>query len=295
MPMLGIMASQISGHLAGPVFLSISNTSGTKAQTSVDGITWTARTLPSTASWGFPAYGNGLYMAANGTTTYATSTNAITWTSRSATYALNGIAYGNSKWVAVTSDGSTNAQTSTDGITWTSRTIGAGNRYAPLVYGASGFATPLYDSANMQTSSDGITWTNRSLANANYWAAMNYDNGVYFAAQNGDSSYAYSTNNTSYTGGTWSALYYRQGAYGASTWVIVYLSNNTCLSSTNGTTSWTTRTLPSSGNWTGCAYGNGVFVATKSGSDGAATSTDGTTWTARTMSSTSNWSYMVYA
>lgn len=57
----------------------------------------------------------------------------------------------------------------------------------------------------------------------------------------------------------------------------------------------TSGTLPSTGQWTGVAYGNGVFVAVKWGVTGAfATSPDGVTWTARNAPSDQSWTGVAY-
>ena len=60
--------------------------------------------------------------------------------------------------------------------------------------------------------------------------------------------------------------------------------------SPNNVKTWTTKTMPSSANWSRIAYGNGTFVAIiASATNKCATSTDGSTWTQRTMSSSQNW------
>jgi hypothetical protein len=56
----------------------------------------------------------------------------------------------------------------------------------------------------------------------------------------------------------------------------------------------TARTLPTSGNWTSAAYGNGTFVAVAQNSNAAATSSDGVTWTARTLPTSSTWVSVAY-
>lgn len=71
-------------------------------------------------------------------------------------------------------------------------------------------------------------------------------------------------------------------------------SSNAAASSPDGI-SWTARTMPSSQTWSASTYGNGTFVAVSNGpSNGAATSTDGINWTARTLPATANWSSVAY-
>ena len=60
--------------------------------------------------------------------------------------------------------------------------------------------------------------------------------------------------------------------------------------SPNNVKTWTTKTMPSSANWSRIAYGNGTFVAIiLNTTDQCATSTDGSTWTQRTMASSQAW------
>jgi hypothetical protein len=78
--------------------VAISSTSGTIAAYSLDGITWTASTLPSTASWTYVTYGQGVFLAVSGTTAAATSPDGITWTARTTSTAASGfsaVTFGN--------------------------------------------------------------------------------------------------------------------------------------------------------------------------------------------------------
>ena len=63
---------------------------------------------------------------------------------------------------------------------------------------------------------------------------------------------------------------------------------------TSDGSSWTSRTMPSSQNWTSVTFGNGLFVAVSSGGNVAATSPDGITWTARTLPSSASWSAVTF-
>jgi hypothetical protein len=62
----------------------MSSLSSAAAATSTDGITWTARTLPSSAGWASVTYGNGTFVAVAGgydaSAAAASSTDGITWT-----------------------------------------------------------------------------------------------------------------------------------------------------------------------------------------------------------------------
>jgi hypothetical protein len=52
--------------------------------------------------------------------------------------------------------------------------------------------------------------------------------------------------------------------------------------SSNGT-SWTQRTLPSSANWLGIAYGNGIWTITNQNTNYTAVSPDGINWGIETL------------
>jgi hypothetical protein len=73
-------------------FVAVSNTSGTIAAYSLDGITWIASTLPATASWTKITYGQGVFLAVSTTTAAATSPDGVTWTLRATSTAASGFA-----------------------------------------------------------------------------------------------------------------------------------------------------------------------------------------------------------
>jgi hypothetical protein len=58
--------------------------------------------------------------------------------------------------------------------------------------------------------------------------------------------------------------------------------------------SWTAATLPASVAWYAVAYGGGVFVATASGTATAAYSADGITWSSSTLPTSGNWYGLAY-
>jgi hypothetical protein len=90
------------------VFVAVSGNPGTVAATSQDGITWTARTLPSSKTWSSVTYGNGVFMAVSFDTNYdstvaATSPDGIIWTARTLPISQywSSVTYGNGKFVVV--------------------------------------------------------------------------------------------------------------------------------------------------------------------------------------------------
>jgi hypothetical protein len=138
-------------------------------------------------------------------------------------------------------------------------------------------------------STDGIDWTNVTVSGSSSgYSTVIYGNGLYVAWANsggaGSTTYATSTNGTSWTHRTLSATNVntiRPSAYGNGTYIGVIQSSAFLVTSTNGT-SWTVRSMPSSQNWYSAAYGNGTFFTHSVANTTAATSPDGITWTART-------------
>ena len=111
---------------------------------------WTARTLPSSASWSAVTYGNGLFVAvASGGTVAATSPDGITWTARTlpSSASWEAVTYGNGLFVAV-ANGGTVAATSPDGITWTARTLPSSSTWSAVTYGNGIFVAVASSSAS---------------------------------------------------------------------------------------------------------------------------------------------------
>ena len=92
------------------LFVTVSQTSGTNAASSTDGISWTGRTLPASQVWYGIEWLGANWIAVGSGTTAATSTDAITWTSRT-------IGSGDHYFVA--SNGIDRAVVGTDGSTAT--------------------------------------------------------------------------------------------------------------------------------------------------------------------------------
>lgn len=83
------------------VALDTPGTASTVAASSPDGVTWTARTLPTSSIWRSVTYGNGIFLALSNTgTNAATSTDGMTWTTRTLASANN--------WVGCASGGPSN-------------------------------------------------------------------------------------------------------------------------------------------------------------------------------------------
>lgn len=250
-----------------------------RVMTSPDGMNWTLRTSPSGSDWQSVTYGNGLFVAVAENEAVnpkvMTSPDGITWTTRTASSLARqwkAVAYGKDAsgghlYVAVADDGSAAdgaVMTSPDGITWTARTASANAVWNDVAYGNGLWVAVAGDSFPNQimTSADGVTWTNRTSPVNAAWKNVEYANGLWVAV-----------------------------AFGG--------AGNRVATSPDGI-NWTQRSSPIM-NWTGLAYGNGMFVAVASndcclgGSNNRVmTSPDGITWTQRSTSIDSRWLSVAY-
>jgi hypothetical protein len=266
------------------------------------GSTWTARTLPRSATWTSVTYGNGVFVAvATNSNAAATSPDGINWTARtlpssaswsSVTY---GNAYGNGIFVAVAGGPSTKAATSPDGIIWTARTLPSSASWRSVSYGNGVFVAIAGGATTVAASStDGMNWTARTLPSSANWYSVTYGNGVFVAVTNSNAA-ATSPDGMNWTARTFpvSASWYSV-TYGNGVFVAVAFSSVAAATSPDGII-WTLRTsLPFNAGWQSVTYGNGVFVAIDWSSTAAATSPDGITWTSRTLPSYAGWSSVTY-
>lgn len=149
---------------------SSSGTGSPYAMTSPDGVTWTARTVP-TEQWRNLKWSGTEFVAVcnppGGTNYVYTSPDGLTWTKRTVatTEVRQGLAYGNGTWVVAEQS---NTLYSTDGgVTWTS-TTNAADAYSciNIIYspelGLFVFLTAS-GTGTYGTSNDGISWVSRTL------------------------------------------------------------------------------------------------------------------------------------
>lgn len=209
--------------------------------------------------------------------------------------AINNLIFANGTFVAV-GYGTTNAIfTSTNGYTWTQHTSHANLTSDPLyalAYGASLFVA-MGAGSELLTSPDGATWTSHAPTfTPNTIRKLRFLNNTLFFALGDVAVVGTSTNGTSFTDRT-SAVNFSfstqasAAAYGAGVYIVTNLTGE-LKSSTNGTTTWTTRTSTFGTTAINEAvFGGGVFVIV--GDSGKiASSTNGTSWTARTSGTSEN-------
>jgi hypothetical protein len=277
-------------------FVGISSSTNV-ANSSIDGVTWTARTLSASASFECAAAGavtNGSVVAvALGTTTNAASTyDGITWTARTITSATwKAVAYQPSIFAAVATGATTQAASSTDGETWTSRTLPASANWLAIASSGTRFvATTGSASTQAAYSDNGTSWTSATLSTSGDWRCIAYGGGKWVAISYNSTNTTYSTNGTSWNTGSmpgaaanWSGITYGNGRF-----VAVAFGSTRAAYSTDGI-SWTETVLPTSLNWNCVAYSSSLqrFAALAQGSvSGCATSKDGISWTTRVVVST---------
>ncbi len=261
-PSGSIASVTASGTAVTPKYVAIA--SGTTAGAySLDGITWTAMTMPTANSagggelnnqWSAIAYGvvNNIsyYVAvARATSTAAYSLDGINWTASNLGEVADwcDIAYGNGTFVAIAeSDSSTTfrAVTTNGGSTWATTSVGSGAK--AIAYGSTRFVFVEGNFSNsVAYSASGVAWTVTTLpanddSTESNWVDIAYGNNRYVAIADSSAMAAYS-----FDGATW------------------YKSN-----------------LPGIFEWTSINYSQGVFYVTSRG-DRAASSPDGVTWTLR--------------
>lgn len=227
----------------------------TVASSSIDGITWVARTLPAAGA------SRGWY----------------------------GCAFGATKFVATTGGGATTVSAqSADGITWNSTTIGSGD-WRAVAFGAGKFVAVNYGSNSTQISTDsGATWgAGGTLPSSKNWIDIVFDSGLnrFVAIASGD-TVAYSDDGLTWSGSTlpfssqWRAITTNNNGR------FVMTSNQaagTVAAYSDGGIIWSGSTLPAAAVWECIAYGRtpGVYYASSNGSTNAATSTNGINWVLR--------------
>ena len=168
----------------------------TRSQTSLDGETWTSKTLTAFIAMTDIAYGNnilvGVAVTANTANMVYTTPSAdalAAWTTRTApatgiaSVGWQAIAFGNNTWVAVgggTAIGtvlatSTAVMTSPNSANWTLNNNLTAADWRCITYGASKFVTLSYGSNLARYSADGITWSNGSGLPVGNWKSVIYD------------------------------------------------------------------------------------------------------------------------
>lgn len=160
---------------------------GNSCMTSLDGVTWTARTIPGTPAQMYGvASNNSLAVIVGVTGKIATSPDGITWTQRTvpsevSTAQLFGVVYANNIFVATGSSGT--ILSSPDGITWTVRSIaGRTDTLRGVTHDGTKFIATGYTVGKTSvifTSVNGTVWTNLTTSIPGTAHKILYRNGKY--------------------------------------------------------------------------------------------------------------------
>jgi len=225
----------------------------TTAATSTDGITWTSRTAPNAFSYG-PKWGANKFSGL-GSARGLTSPDGITWTSRTVPGGgasdWRNNAYNGSTWAAPLY-GTTNAMTSSDATSWTLQTgvMPSSQPWFDIDASSGGtFATMSYNTTNIATSTNGTTWTARTGVKSSQMVSMRWINDKFICI--GNNAIQTSPDGVTWTGRTSPTTRQWEGLAGNSNVIVITPVSNNATSgySTDGGISWSTSTLPSSGDW----------------------------------------------
>ncbi len=164
---VGVNKSNLIYSSVGDFFIIGRGDMSTSYYTSPTGVTWTARTLPSSGEWKFSVANNILFATnASYNTNGATSTNGTSWTAITFPTDQNWykVVHANGVYVATTRYGGPSA-TSTNGSTWTLRTSPTpptGGSYADTVAVGGVFLVVYSNTGSIAQSTDGINWRYQS-------------------------------------------------------------------------------------------------------------------------------------
>lgn len=171
-------------------FVAIPSANAT-ISTSVDGTTWSASTLPISASWQDIAYGNRFWViissggsAIPGSKVLFSNSDLITaktaYLPSIATW--KSVTYGNGSFVAIATSSSSAAYSTNFGSTWTAASLPSSTTWTSVTYGkgifvavASGGTSAAYSTNN------GATWTSSTLTSASAWSTVAFGNGRFVA------------------------------------------------------------------------------------------------------------------
>lgn len=248
----------------------VSKISTSVIMTSIDGITWTPRTVPpGTRQLVSVCVGNGLFVAVSSgynpdiTDSVLTSPDGITWTPRTNTphNSWKTVCFGNGLFVAVGGSASIPAMSSPDGIDWTPITNPILTYITHIVYGDGKFVgVGMYGAVVLST--DGVNWTSaNALPDSEKLKSICYGNGLFVVCVPDDKKNPF---RTSPDGITWTKQIatgsgYETVCYGAGRFVAIY---DYGIATSNDGKIWNARVNPPTNiRWRGVCYGaNGVYI-----------------------------------
>ena len=222
--------------------------------------------LPGESSSRFVAVAGG---SAN--TTGAWSADGITWTATSMNTSATwtDVCFGEGRFVAIASD-STTVRISGDGENWDSTGTLARTGYTCIAYGLGLYVAARSGSTIGAWSTDGVTWIEIAMPSASSWNKIAYGNGRFVAlSTSSGTATAYSiTGKVWYAGAlptstSWTNICYGQG-------VFLAVTNSTTAATSQDGVNWTSRTMSTAASgFSAAVFGNpqrsGKFVAVGGG------------------------------
>ncbi len=172
-------------------FVAVAGTAAnTTAAYSDDGITWSAASIVTSATWVDVAFGGfaaqKFVAIASDVTTVRISNDGENWdqTGTLTTTGFTAIAYGKNRFVAIKSGSSVSNYATTSGVTgtWTAGALPSSSNWNSIAYGNNRFVAVSNTSGTIAAYSlDGITWTAATLPATAAWTKVTYGQGVFLA------------------------------------------------------------------------------------------------------------------
>jgi len=178
-------SSQIWSKLAwnGSIFCIVTNSLGTVAATSSDGLAWSQQTMARSATWVDITWDGTVFCAVASSPYANVSTNGVSWSD--STMASNSswkcVASNGSRLVAVATGTTAGGYSDNHGSSWTAMDTGISDSWVDLVWNGSIFCLA-GGGGTVLISSNGINWTNVTLANTVYTIKGLAWNGSVFCA-----------------------------------------------------------------------------------------------------------------
>jgi len=169
-------------------FVAVAGTSAnTTGAYSEDGITWSATSMVTSATWVDVAFGSQKFVAVSSdVTTVRISNDGENWdqTGTLTTTGFTAVAYGKNRFVAIKSGTSVanHATSTTVTGTWTAGALPSSSNWNSVAYGNNRFVAVSSTSGTIAAYSlDGITWTASTLPATASWTKVTYGQGVFLA------------------------------------------------------------------------------------------------------------------
>ena len=169
-------------------FVAVAGTSAnTTAAYSDDGITWTAASMVTSATWVDVAFAAQKFVAVSSdVTTVRISNDGENWdqTGTLTTTGFTSVAGGKGVFVAIKSGTNVTNYATTAGVTgtWTASTLPSSSNWNSIAYGNNRFVAVSNTSGTIAAYSlDGITWTASTLPATAQWTKVTYGQGVFLA------------------------------------------------------------------------------------------------------------------